>query len=70
VVVVGKWLGQLMKGEQRVPTGELWQDTFVALSEESQWRECLTGSVLGPVRELRVAEVFKVAPVAVLVRER
>jgi (1->4)-alpha-D-glucan 1-alpha-D-glucosylmutase len=70
VVVIGKWLGQLMKGEQSVPTGELWQDTLVALSDGSRWRECLTGSVLGPAREVRVGEMFTVAPVAVLVRER
>jgi (1->4)-alpha-D-glucan 1-alpha-D-glucosylmutase len=73
VVMLAKWLAQLMNGELALPAGAVWADTLVGLSRESvsQWHECLTGEVIAAEPGgLRVSAAFKSLPVAVVVNQR
>jgi (1->4)-alpha-D-glucan 1-alpha-D-glucosylmutase len=72
VVVIAKWMAQLMNMERQLPIGEVWGDTTVGAPARSPgaMRDIFTGEDLHPSGEsVRVAELFKHAPFAVLVAE-
>jgi (1->4)-alpha-D-glucan 1-alpha-D-glucosylmutase len=67
LVVVSCRPVRLLRGEERLPIGDVWQNTRVALPGEGPWRNLFTGEVLaaeGPTAAL--ADVFRSFPVAVL----
>jgi (1->4)-alpha-D-glucan 1-alpha-D-glucosylmutase len=71
VTVVPRFLTAVVE-DGGLPLGpEVWQDTEVILLEPapSLWRNVLTGQVLSGDRRLRVGEIFRHFPVALLMSE-
>lgn len=72
IVVLGKWLAQLMKGERQLPIGEVWGDTSVGppINPPGVLRDVFGGEVIAASgTSVGVAELFKHAPFAVLLAE-
>jgi (1->4)-alpha-D-glucan 1-alpha-D-glucosylmutase len=71
VVVLAKWMARLSNGEQVLPIGGVWGDTFVTLSREpkEKLQEFLTGATVGSEAgaSLKVADVLRSLPIAVMV---
>jgi (1->4)-alpha-D-glucan 1-alpha-D-glucosylmutase len=72
VVVIAKWMALLMNGELRLPIGDVWGDTSVGIPSQAQ--ELLgvfTGERVraGGDNTLRLEELFRVAPFAVIASE-
>jgi (1->4)-alpha-D-glucan 1-alpha-D-glucosylmutase len=71
IVVLAKWMAQLMSGELRLPIGEMWADTSVMVPSQSsrQMREVFTAESTHAADDntVVVAQLFRVAPFAVLV---
>jgi (1->4)-alpha-D-glucan 1-alpha-D-glucosylmutase len=69
VVVLAKWMARLMKAERQVPIGDGWADTGV-LGALGGMRDIFTGErVTAGGDAARAAELFKLAPFAVLVAD-
>ena len=71
VVVLAKWMAQLMKAQTQLPVADVWGDTSVAFASEAaeSLRDIFTGATLAPADGvLRMVDVLRVAPFAVLAR--
>ncbi len=74
-VVLSRWTARLMHGELTPPVGDVWGDTAVNATPRcalGAMQDLLTGSTVEPhasgdVAELRVADVLRRLPVAVLI---
>jgi len=69
VVVLAKWMAQLMKAERQLPIGDTWADTRVLGSLEGMRNIFTDERVTGAGELAQAAEVFKLAPFAVLVED-
>lgn len=72
VVVVAKWLAQLMQGDCRAPLGTVWDDTSVILASPRAMavRELFSGMAMDlSDASLPVARLFEHAPFAVLIAQ-
>jgi (1->4)-alpha-D-glucan 1-alpha-D-glucosylmutase len=74
IVVLSRWAARLMNGELAAPIGAVWGDTAVSATPRcalGPMRNLFTGARVGPengdVPTLRVAELFRALPFAVLV---
>jgi len=76
IVVLSRWAARLMKGELAAPIGEVWSDTVVSATPRCSlgaMRDLFTGRRVEPEGDgatLRVAELLKVLPFAVLISEQ
>jgi (1->4)-alpha-D-glucan 1-alpha-D-glucosylmutase len=73
IVILAKWMAQLMKAERALPVAQVWGDTAIALSRnQGSMRDVFTNMSIaaGEDNQLLASEVFKSLPVAVLVSEK
>jgi (1->4)-alpha-D-glucan 1-alpha-D-glucosylmutase len=73
VVILAKWMAQLMKAERALPVGEVWGDTTIALTRNySSMRDVITNTSLetGEGNQLLASTAFRSVPVAVIVAEQ
>ena len=71
LVVLAKWMAQLLAAERQLPLGEVWADTSVAFGKPvtGTLRNVFTGVTLEPGERLSVAAMFEHAPFGVWVCE-
>ena len=70
VVVLAKWMAQLMKGERRLPVGDVWQDTSIARPAHgaARWRSVFTAEeATWDGESMRAADVLRQMPFAAFV---
>ena len=73
MVVAPRFVATVTGGVERLPLGEVWEDTTVCFPNDSQksWTDVLSGNIFLPEmnrnRGLRVADLLSVFPVALLV---
>jgi (1->4)-alpha-D-glucan 1-alpha-D-glucosylmutase len=73
IVVLAKWMAQLMKGERVLPVGEVWGDTAIALARpHASMRDVFTNTSAeaGEGNQLLASNVFETLPAAVFVAQR
>jgi (1->4)-alpha-D-glucan 1-alpha-D-glucosylmutase len=71
IVVLAKWMAQLMHARLELPVGEIWGDSSVAFAAGTgeSLRDIFSGTTIATAGDsLRVADVFSVAPFSVLMR--
>jgi len=72
VVVLAKWLAQLMGAERALPVGEVWSDTTIVATKSvvGTLRDIFTGEQLEVAQEshVQVATVLRRLPLAVFVK--
>lgn len=73
IVVIAKWFARLTQGELRVPLGDVWVDTTVALPQKGivNARDVITQAPLEAITDhsLQLSALFERAPFAVIVGE-
>jgi (1->4)-alpha-D-glucan 1-alpha-D-glucosylmutase len=69
IVVMANRMAQLLRGEQRAPVGDVWADTTVAMVREMSGtlKDALSGAEIRVGASLRVSELFRHLPIAVLI---